>query len=304
MLSSGVGDPAQELAFVTEFTRQTDAGLVQQTAGTIAGLSSFVPTDLTHTDSTNNDLTHNYARWIRSLYGARAHELGWNPAPGETQKVSLLRIAIVPLVATYGEDSALASEATQLARAWLKDHQPSSASSLDPDMVQPVLAAAAWNGDRAFYDLLVDEITKDKVQRERAWMIGALTSFRDPEITRARLELLFGKGIDARELQRTLMSGRPQTQEIAWSFVQQNFDKLNSTIAGARGIPFGATLPMTATSFCDSEHQKQVEDFFQPRLAALSGAQRYLQNTVESIQLCGTRRAVLEPALVDLLNKQ
>jgi hypothetical protein len=31
------------------------------------------------------------------------------------------------------------------------------------------------------------------IQRERSWMIGALTSFRDPAITRARLELVFGQ---------------------------------------------------------------------------------------------------------------
>ncbi len=289
MFSSGVGDPEQELKFVTEFSHSPDAGLVRQAAGTISGFSDFIPADL----------SRNYARLVRSLYGVRARELGWKPRSGEAHEVRRLRIAIVPLVATYGEDSELSSQADLLAQAWLKNHQ-----SLDPDMVEPVLATAAWNGDRAFFDQLVDEIKKDRVQRERSWMIGALTSFRDPAITRARLELIVDKDIDPRELQYTLFKASQQTREVVWEFVRQNFDAINSTIAGARGIPFGALLPLTAAGFCDDAHRLQVENFFQPRIAALPGGARYLANTLERIRLCSARAAVITPAIMELLKKQ
>jgi alanyl aminopeptidase len=286
MFSSGVGDPAQELAFVNEFSHSSDPGLVRQAAETVRGLSDFVPAEL----------DANYARLIGSLYGPRARELGWNPKPGESQEVRLLRMKIVPLVAAYGEDAELSSQATALAGEWLKDHQ-----SLDPDMVEPVLAVAAWNGDRAFFDLLVEEIKKHKTQHERAWMIGALPYFRDPAITRARLELIFGGGIDPRELQYTSLGVTPQTREIVWQFVQQNFDRINSTLPGARGIPFGAMLPLAAAGFCDAAHQQQVESFFQPRIAMLPGGARNLANTLERIRLCRARAAVIQPALVSLL---
>ena len=286
MFSSGVGDPAQELAFVSEFSHSADPGLVRQAAETVRGLSDFVPADL----------SPNYARFIRSLYARRARELGWQPKSGESQEVRLLRMNIVPLVAAYGEDPELASQAASLAREWLKDRR-----SLDPDMVTPVLAVAAWNGDRRFYDLLVQEITKDKTQRERAWMIGALVCFRDPVITRARLELIFGGGIDPRELQYTLIGITPQTREIVWQFVEQNFDRINSTIPGARGVPFGSYLPLSAGSFCDAAHQQQVESFFQPRIATLPGGARNLANTLERIRLCSARAALIQPAIVSLL---
>ncbi len=294
MFSSGVGDPAQELAFVSEFSHSSDPGLVRQASGTVGGLSAFVPADL----------SHNYARLIRSLYGKRAHELGWKPQPGETQEVRLLRMDIVPLVATDGEDPELSSQAALLAHEWLKDHQSNDRQALDPDMVEPMLSVAAWNGDRAFFDLLVDEIKKDKIQRERSWMIDALTSFRDPAITRARLQLILGTGIDPRELQYTLFNALPQTREVVWEFVQQNFDAINSTIAGARGIPFGAYLPLTAAGFCDAAHEQQVEDFFQPRIAKLPGGARYLANSLERIRQCSARAAVMKPAIVNLLSKQ
>jgi alanyl aminopeptidase len=274
---------------VSEFGRSSDPGLVRQAAGTVRGLSDFIPVDL----------SRNYGRLIRSLYGRRARDLGWKPLASESQEVRLLRIEIVPLAATYGEDSELLSQAAALAHEWLKDHR-----SLDPDMVEPVLSAAAWHGDRAFFDLLIDEIRKDKIQRERSWMISALVSFRDAAITRARLEMVLGKAIDPRELQYTLFGAPGETREIVWDFVQQNFDAINATIPGARGIPFGAYLPLTAEDFCDAAHQQQVENFFQTRMTILPGGERYLANTVERIRLCSARAAVIKPAIVSFLKNQ
>ncbi len=135
-------------------------------------------------------------------------------------------------------------------------------------------------------------------------MIDALDSFRDPAITRARLELIFTGGIDPRELQYTLFGAPRETREIVWEFVQQNFDRLNSALPGARGIPFGATLPLTATGFCDAAHEQQIESFFGPRIATLPGGERNLANTLERIRLCSARAAVVEPAIVSFLKKQ
>ena len=293
MFSSGVGDAGQQLAFVREFSRSSNLGLVHQAGGTVDGLSDFVP----------DGLRHKYAQLIRSLYGARARELGWKPKADESYEVRQLRIQLLPLVATDGEDTEIAAQAASLAKQWLKDHE-SDHESVDADMVEPVLSTTAFYGDRAFFDRLVDEIKTDKVQRERSWMIGALTSFRDPAITRARLNLILGKGIDPRELQYTLFNPSRDTREIVWDFVQQNFDAINSTIAGARGIPFGALLPLTAAGFCDAAHEQQVEKFFQPRIAGLPGGARYLANSLERIRQCSARAGVMMPAVVSLLNKQ
>lgn len=282
MLNSGVGDAERQMKFISEFSHSSDPSLVRQAARTLSGISDFVPPEL----------KDQYARLLVSLYGARAHELGWTPKPNESQEVRLLRLEIVPLVATHGQDAELSSQASTLARNWLKNHQ-----GVDPDLVEPVLSTAAWNGDRAFFDQLVQEIENDKVQRERGWMIGALDSFRDPAITRARLELLFGSRIDPRELQYTLFGAPPESREIVWEFVQKNFDRLNSTIPGARGIPFGALLPLSASGFCDESHAQQVDSFFRPRLAKMPGGERNLANTLERIRLCSARAGVMLPAI-------
>lgn len=289
MFWAGAGDIGQELESVSDFSRSPDAGLARQAAGTIETLGDFV----------TPQLRPNYARLIRALYGPQARELGWKPKPGESQEVRLLRMEIVPLVATLGEDRELSAEAGSLAHEWIKSHQ-----ALEPDMVEPVLSAAAWNGDRGFFDLLVDEIKKDRVQRERSWMIGALASFRDPSLTRARLGLILGSGIDPRELQNTLFNAPPYAREIVWQFARQNFDRLNALLPGARGIPFGALLPLTASGFCDASHAQALASFFESRMSALPGGARNLANAEERIRLCRARVQASGPAIASFLGKQ
>ena len=286
LFSSAVGDPTQELTSLSEFSRNSDPALVRQAASSIGSIRDLVPAEQ----------QEEYAQLIRSLYQARARELGWNPSAGESQEIRLLRMEIVPLVAMEGGDTDLQSQATELAHEWLKERR-----GIDPDIVPAVLSTVAWNGDRAFFDLLVGEIKKDKVQRERAWMIDALSSFRDPAIARSALDLLFGSGIDPRELQSLLFGAPIETRDLVWKFVQQHFDQLNSTLPGARGIPFGATLPLTASGFCDSQHGAEVEAFFRSRISALPGGARNLANTLERIRLCSARVAIVEPALVNFL---
>jgi cytosol alanyl aminopeptidase len=287
MFSAGVGDTQQQLTFVAEFSHNSDAGLVRQAAVTVESISDLVPADL----------SPNYAQLIRALYGTRAHQLGWKPQLDESQEVRQLRIEIVPLVATHGEDPDLSSQAAALAHEWLKNHQ-----SLDPDMVEPVLSAAAWKGDRALFDQFVDEIKKNKIQRERSWMIGALDSFRDPAITHARLELILGGGIDPREMRNTLFNAPAYAREIVWQYIQTDFNALNSALPGARGIPFGASLPLAATGFCDEERRWQVESFFQRRMATLPGGARYLAIALERIRLCGARATGIKPVIISFLN--
>lgn len=286
MFSSGLGDLHQDLGFAQHFSRSTDAGLVRQSAGLVESVSSFVPDNL-HAE---------YAAWIRSLYQASAHELGWNPKPGESPEIRQLRIEIVPLVATRGEDSELQGQAAGLAHTWLKER-----TSLDPDMVVPVLSTAAWNGNRAFFEELVNAIRQTKVRRERQWIIAALPAFRDPTLAQAALDLIFEPGVDPREFERNLLAASDENREILWKFVQQNFDRLNNTLPGARGIPFGANLPLAAAGFCDASHREQVDAFFQPRIANLPGGARNLANTLERIELCAARAGVVQPAAASFM---
>jgi alanyl aminopeptidase len=288
LFASGIGDLLQELNSVLQTAHVDEPGLLRQTTATVANLSEVVP----------DNLMPNYAQLIRSLYGAKANALGWRQSSTDGLETRLLRAEILPLVATRGEDAQLQNEAAKLARRWLQDR-----SGIDPDMVTSILTAAAWTGDQAYFDALVHAIQHDDIQRERAWMIASLRAFHRPELAQAALNLVFTPDIDARELQAFLVNPIPENREILWRFVQQNFERLNSTLPGARGIPFASTLPIAAAGFCDTTHRNEVAAFFEPRVQTLQGAARNLANTLERIEMCAARAEVVKPAVREVLRQ-
>ena len=288
LFESGIGNLKQHLQFAAKDSTASDAGLVRQAAGMIGRMAKVVP----------DDLQPQYRELLHSLYEARATRLGWSIKPGEEQETRLLRMEIVPLLATLGEDKGLQAQAVQRARAWLKTR-----SSVDPDLVASILYSAAWVGNREFFNELVTAIKNTKIQLERSWMIAALPGFRDPALAEDALNLIFDKDIDPRELQTNLFAASEPNRELTWQFIQRNFDKLNARLPGARGIPMGAILPRATAGFCDAAHANQVESFFRPRLAELPGGARNLSNTLESIRLCAARAKVSAPAIAGFLKE-
>jgi hypothetical protein len=95
-----------------------------------------------------------------------------------------------------------------------------------------------------------------------------------------------------------------ETRDFVWDFVQGNFDRLNSKLPGAGGIPFGSSLPFTASRYCDESRRQQVESFFQGRTATLSGGKRNLDNVLERIRLCAVRAEAVRPDLAAFLSAQ
>ena len=287
LVNAGRIDAGQGLSLALRFNDSPHSEVVIASQRLVAGMSRFIP----------DQLMPNWARFVRVWLGERARKMGWQPRPGESEDQRQIRLAVVPFVAIDGEDPDLGAEALRLARAWLKDRK-----AIDPDTVV-VVVAAARHGDRAFFDELVAGLRTAEDQQDRSVIITALGSFRDPAITRSALELIFQRGTDHRELSSLLFVPWRDTGPVIWAFVQENFDRLNTLMPGARGIPFGATLPGVAGGFCDESYLLEAERFFAPRIASLSGGGRNLAKAVENIRLCVACRGALGDSVSAFLEK-
>jgi alanyl aminopeptidase len=279
--------PHAALALARRFGGSGDPELVRSALRVSGVFMQVVP----------DDLRPQYASFLREWLGPHARALGWQAKPGESEETRQLRQAIVPLVTIDGRDPELEKEARQLAEAWLKDR-----GVLDRDTAGLVLIAAARNGGRALFDLYVAELRKTKEQSERSSLISALAAFPDPALINAALAMILDpQGLDSRELRALITSRWPETRQAVWDYVKRNFDELNARLPGARGIPYGAVLPSAAGGFCDEAHAADLERFFTPKLAALSGSSRNLARALEDIRLCAARSAALAPGIREFL---
>lgn len=288
LVAGGKFDPTQAFSLARRFSGSADRQIVAASLRIAGTLSQAVP----------DDLRPAYAAFIREWLGPRAGELGWRVRPGDSEDTKAIRNSVVPLVTIDGRNADLGAEAGRLARAWLKDRR-----AVDRDTAGYVLVAAARYGDRAFFDDLVSELRNAKDQTDRYTIVAALGAFADPAIMRSALDLVLkgGPGLEPREVQGVITSQWRETRATVWEFVKENFDQLDARLPGARGIPYGATLPYAASGFCDASRADEVESFFAPRLANLSGGARNLARVVETIRLCAARRSALEPGVRQFL---
>jgi cytosol alanyl aminopeptidase len=243
------------------------------------------------------ELKPNYARFMTAMFSANARLLGFEPRPGESDDDRILRSALVPAVAEFG-DQELIAKAKELASRWLADRK-----SVSADVAGSALNIAAANGDEKYYERLVAELRKSTDRRDRARIVGALGSFRNAAIARQALNLLLDPSLDVRDLTDLLFkyNAKEETETLAWTFMVANYDKLLARLPSRLGNHAGSQLPLVGGAFCDERGYAEVESFFKERVKSMPGAELSLAQVLEKIQLCGPRRAAQRPGVAKFL---
>lgn len=276
--------PAVEALTVAQtFSKDPDWRVVSQTIG-IAGMlrDAAVPDELLATA----------ARFLRRVYGERAHQLGWKAKPEDSDGDNNLRRQLVSLVASAGQDEELAREASRLALGWLDDP-----GSLDADTADTVVMIAAANGDQALFERMRAELHKAEDDRRVSALVVGMGSFRDPAIVKQRLAFLLTNEFDFDEVMG-MSSPTRETSGLLFEFVQQHVDALAKRLQHD-----AAYLPTVGEDFCSAAERAEVESFFKPRVEQYEGGPKVLAQTLQTIDLCITRRQALGPSLTEFLKK-
>jgi alanyl aminopeptidase len=286
LVNSGDVSPKLALSLVPEFAKDPDRHVVE---------SAFDIANLVNSRMVPEGLQPKAAAYIRQVFGPRALQLGWQAKPDDDENVKLLRESLVEDVAEDGQDRQLIDQAGKLARQWLDGNY----KLIEPGMLGPVMHVAAQFGDRDLFDRLKTAAIQEKDQRTRETLIGALGSFRTPDLAKASMGL--------RESFYQLLFGPlsyPETRALPFEFVQANLDALLARLPREVGADFAASLPEVGRAFCDPEHRAEVKSFFEDRVKQYTGGPRNLTQTLESIDVCIARKQALAPELSAFLSAQ
>lgn len=245
-------------------------------------------------------LLPNYQRFLKQNFQARAREISWNTKPGEDDNIRLLRPSLLRVVSTWGGDQELASQARTLADKWLQDH-----SSVDQNLVTSVLNAAAFYGDKTFFDKLSDSLQTTTDRQERGRIISAMGRFRDPAAIEAGFETLLTGKVPFIEGGNLLFAGQgsESTRKLAFTFLKAHYDEILAKKPSGGGFDFGSALPYVGASYCDASSKAELKEFFEPRVDKLLGARRTLNQVLEGIDVCIAQVAEQEPSVEAFLKK-
>lgn len=275
----------EAMALAPKFAHDTSRPVVTKTLSIVGGLDDHLVPE---------NLKPNYRRYLSNLYKQRGLQLGWNAKPGEDDDTHLLRPRLFRVLANEAEDQEFIAHARELANAWLHDRH-----AVDPDLAGAVLVVSARHGDRAFFDQLHAQAKKETDENFQGNLLSAMGSFRDPAITKMALPILLSDEFDKRQSLAIpfAASGTPQTRDLTYDFVKQNWDELIAKLPN----DFVGFLPFAAAGYCDAAHRADAETFFKERVTKTMGGPRNLQQVLEVIDLCAANKAANQPSVVEFL---
>ncbi len=244
------------------------------------------------------DLQQNYQRFLQKNFQNLAHEFGWKPAPGESDQRTLLRPQLLYAMATTGGDTELAKEAKELTQKWFDNK-----NAIAPSMTAPVLGTAAYYGDNALEQKLIQQLSATKDRLERGRIIYAMSKFRDPAALKTGMQAVLSGKVPFIEGGRLLFAGQTQTstRTLGFEFMKQHFDELAANRPSGGGFDAGAQFPYVGASFCEADKRSALQSFFQPRVEKFTGAPRVLSQVLESIDVCIAEKQAQEPGLIAFL---
>ena len=158
----------------------------------------------------------------RALLGRRLAELGWDPVPGEGERVPGLRSMLIGALGTVGKDGRVRSEAARLFDAARAGGPP-----VDPDLESAVLGVVADMGRDGDFEMFLDRYRHPSTPQEETRYLMALTAFPDVERCERIFELATSeaRSADGFLLVRGLLANRVGGPAV-WARVKEDWDAL------------------------------------------------------------------------------
>jgi len=232
-----------------------------------------------------------FGRRIVELVGPKARELGWQVPPGESAERRMLRRTCLTLLGQLSDDPWAAAGARAQAERWLDPAQ-----DVDADVAAAALPIRGKRADQAWFDALRAALTSAATPERRLQALSGLTSLEDA----ARIEQVLNFTLDGTlKLQDTRyvfgpLFERRAARGIAHAWLVAHFDELARKLPGAL---LGRALAALG-QLCDEKQVAAAEAFFRPKLSAVEGAEKHLNQALENGRQCVALAAYQGPRLL------
>lgn len=292
LTESGGVSPADAMQLAARTARSEKAGVIEA-AGTLM-IRVARPAMLTP------ESTAKLARFVQSVWGERARQLGWSHQPGDSEDRRLLRAKVVPLVAEFGDDPGLGRQARELTARWLEDRD-----AIPADMRGEILGAAMRTADGPLFDGVVSALKTEKNPAHRRNMVAALRRVTDRGKVRTLHELAISDEMDSRDVAPLMAAGArsASTRRMAFELLRDRYaDVVRRTPSLLLGEAVTA-VPFYASTLCSGAERKEAEEFFAPKLMETPVIRQNLAETLDRISMCAAGVESRAAGLAEFLGK-
>ena len=181
-------------------------------------------------------------------------ELGWDPAPGEAERVGTLRARLLSSLGVLGADPDVRAEARSRLERFFADP-----SSLAPDLITAMVSIVAAAGGEDEYQLMYQRFQSAATPQDKVRFLYALAAPQDPGLVRRTLDLCLSGEVKTQDAPYVIGSvlGSRGGAGIAWPFIEQNWDTIRSRFPD-NSIP---RMLEAASSVVDAGLATQIHTF-------------------------------------------
>lgn len=279
MVQAGRAEPPSYLSLIDALSPDDRRSVWDQVINTMNALNRL------SRDRAERPALQTYARArLRQVFD----KLGWDGSGSGDDDTALLRGGLIRTLGEFGDQEILA-EAKRRFAGFLQDPK-----SLPNELRDSVTHLVGITADRATWDTLLGLARKSTVTNERLRYFFAVASARNADLARATLALTLTD-----EVPGTIVTGMinavassGEQPDLAWDFVQKNFDTLLARQGPAFRDQFVANL---MTNFSDEGHAAALTAFAPAQVT--SGGRVMTARALETIAIAADLKARALPAV-------
>jgi aminopeptidase N len=242
-----------------------------------------------HIIDTDEATKKNFDSAMRSILAGVWAAIGWDAAKDEDTEIgSLLRPAIIGALSKYGDEAVIKTAAEKFDAFMAAEADARTPALLDPSLRSTVYAIAVKYGGKKEFDTLRDYYRKATDPSEKSWALRSLAYTRTP----ATISDLLAWCLNSEEVRSQdkvfpirVVGSSIAGRELAWSFLQKNFDELYKMLGGGFLVQHLVKVP---SSFVSLKKANDVEKFYSTVTKA--SVQRSIQQCLEAIRTAANWR--------------
>jgi hypothetical protein len=226
--------------------------------------------------------------FVRRIVRPVLEELGWDPAPGEAERIGTLRARLLSAAGTLGADPEVRAEARRRLDRYFADP-----GTLPPDLVTSVVTIVSYAGGDEEYQAIYERFKAAATPQDKIRFLYALAAPQDPALLARTLELCLGSEVrsqDAPYVVASVLASRVGSH-VAWPFIERHWDTIRSRFPD-NSIP---RMLEAVSALADAELAQRIHRFLQshpiPQEKLIAQSLEKLDNNVAFAQRVGPQLA-------------
>jgi hypothetical protein len=279
LVQAGRAEPSSYFALIDEISSDDNRAVWEQVIGILTGLDRLAR------DRAERPVLQNYARAkLRPLFD----RLGWEGNARLGDDAALLRTSLIRALGELGDQDILA-EAKRRFAVFVQNPQ-----TLPPALRDTVTHLVGLVADRTTYDTLIALARKSTATNERVRYYSAAASAREEALAQATLALTLTNELPSTIVGSVInaVASSGEQPDLAWEFVQKNFDAL----AAKQGPSFrNSFVANFMTNFSDDAHAAALANFAPAQ--ATPGGRVVAARAQETVAIAAELKARALPAI-------